>query len=109
MTDPQPVFAVRRVIFDFSAGVLAFVLVAACVAVTEGQASGVDQLVGNWVTTVHYAPETTFWGRVSQWQWSTMAVLATTCGALTAFNLSLARHVRTVAAPVKVQQTHPQN
>jgi hypothetical protein len=105
--DGHPVFAVRRAALDFAIGVFVFGVVAACVAVTEGQASGGDHLVSNWVTTVHYAPEASFWGRLSQWHWSTMSVLAMTCGALTAFNLSLARHVRTVAIPVKVQPSTP--
>jgi hypothetical protein len=105
MTDPQPVFAVRRAALDFAVGVAVFVVVAACVAVTEGQASGGgENLASNWVTTVHYAPETSLWGRLASWHLGTMAVLALTCGALTAFNLSLARHVRTVAIPVKAQQ-----
>jgi hypothetical protein len=107
MNDTQPVFAVRRAALDFALGVVVFVAVAACVAVTEGQASGGNELVSNWVTTVTYAPETSFWGRLDQAHWSTMGVLALTCGALTAFNLSLARHVRTVAVPVKAQENRP--
>jgi hypothetical protein len=108
MNDAQPMFPVRRAALDFALGVVVFVAVASCVAVTEGQASGGDQLASNWVTTVHYAPEASFWGRLAQWHWSTMGVLAMTCGALTAFNLSLARHVRTVAVPVKLQSNQPQ-
>jgi hypothetical protein len=103
MYEAQPTFAVRRAVLDFALGVVVFVAVAACVAVTEGQAAGGEQLASNWVTTVHYAPEASLWA-MAHLQWSTMAVLALTCGALTAFNLSLARHVRTVAIPVKPQQ-----
>jgi hypothetical protein len=108
MHDAQPVFAVRRAAFDFVLGVVVFVAVAACLAVTEGQASAGNELVSNWVTTVTYAPEPSFWGRLGQSHWSTMAVLAMTCGALTAFNLSLARHVRTVAVPAKAPANRTQ-
>jgi hypothetical protein len=104
MHEPQPAFAIRRAVLDFAIGVVVFVAVAACMAVTEGQASGSQQLAADWVTTVHYAPEGLASGRIGNWNWSSMAVLALTCGALTAFNLSLARHVRTVALPVKAQR-----
>jgi hypothetical protein len=98
MHDAQPVFAVRRAALDFVLGVVVFVAVAACLAVTEGQASAGNELVSNWVTTVTYAPEPSFWGRLGQSHWSTMA----------AFNLSLARHVRTVAVPAKAPANRTQ-
>lgn len=104
MNDPQPILTVRRAAVDFALGVLVFVVVAGSVAVTEGQASS-GAASGNWVTTVAYASEPAAWARVGNWHLGATAVLALTCGALTAFNLSLARHVRTVAAPVKARSS----
>ncbi len=100
MIKPQPVSNIRRAVHDFSAGVCVFIFVAACVAITEGQASSAAALDG-WATTVTYAAEPIAWGRLGTWHLGATAVLALTCGALTAFNLSLARHVRSMAAPTK--------
>ena len=100
MNEPQPILSVRRAATDFALGVFVFVAVAACVAVTDGQAASSVSDHG-WITTVAYASEPTFWARAGHWHAGATAVLALTCGALTAFNLSLARHVRVVAAPTR--------
>jgi hypothetical protein len=96
MNDPTTAATVRRAAADFAIGVLVFGLVAACVAVTEGQAATGTAPTG-WVTTVHYASEPSLFARVANWHTGATTLLALTFGALTAFNLSLARHVRTVA------------
>lgn len=96
-TEPTTSETVRRAVTDFAIGVLVFGLVAACVAVTEGQAAGGP--APGWVTTVSYAAEPSAFSRFASWHFGATALLALTFGALTAFNLSLARHVRKVAAP----------
>ncbi len=94
-TEPTTSETMRRAATDFAIGVLVFGLVAACVAVTESQAAS-GQTLG-WVTTVSYAAEPSFLSRFANWHVGATALLALTFGALTAFNLSLARHVRQVA------------
>ncbi len=96
MNDPTTAATVRRAAADFAIGVLVFGIVAACVAVTEGQAATGTAAAG-WVTTVHYVSEPSLFARLANWHMGATALLALTFGALTAFNLSLARHVRTVA------------
>ena len=102
MNDPQPILTVRRAAVDFAWGVFVFVIFAAGVAVTESQASSGTAASG-WITTVAFASEPAVFGRFGNWHFGATAILALTCGALTAFNLSLARHVRTVAAPAKAR------
>jgi hypothetical protein len=92
MTSPETLQTLRRVVADFTLGVLVFVVVASCVAITEGQAAPSE-----WATTVSFAADRSSLSHLGNWHVSATALLALTFGALTAFNLSLARHVRTVA------------
>jgi hypothetical protein len=52
MNNPETVQTFRRVVADFALGVFVFALVAGCVAISEGQASGGQFAKPEWVTTV---------------------------------------------------------
>ncbi len=90
--------SIKRVVFDFLLGFVIFGLAAGSLAVSDGQAATTLEANG-WVTTVSYAGDNAHsvagFGRHF---WSAL-LLATTCGGLTAFNLSLARHLKAEVLP----------
>jgi hypothetical protein len=88
---------VRRTVTDFALGFATFALVAGCVAVSDGQAAVTSADAAAWVTTVSFVPDTGIAARLQggqSWAW---LLLGLTCGALTAFNMSIARHLKAVA------------
>jgi hypothetical protein len=107
MISPETVRTMRRVAADFALGVLVFAIVAGSFAISEGQAAGGHVVKPDWVTTVAFAADHPSMPRLGHWPVSATILLALTFGALTAFNLSLARHVRTVA--VQPAQSHGQS
>jgi hypothetical protein len=90
---------VRRTLTDFAIGFAAFALVAGGVAVTDGQAAITSSDAASWVTTVSYASDAGIAARLHNTQTWMWLLLALTCGGLTAFNMSIARHLRAVAIP----------
>ena len=96
-----------RVIIDFAVGIAVFSLVFGSVSLGHGQA-----LAGSagWVATVAAQPTHGFWdaawgmavsGRDVMDRNAVSGVLAVTFGAITAFNMAMARHLRAVALPVQ--------
>ena len=96
-----------RFIIDFAAGIAVFSIVFGSVSLGHGQA-----LAGSagWVATVAAMPTHGFWDVVwnlaaSVWdvmdRYAVFGVLAVTFGAITAFNMAMARHLRAVALPLQ--------
>lgn len=90
-----------RPVTDFFIGLAIFMIVTACISVTGGQAyTGATEASG-WITTVSHASDHSSSG------WpvgrdAALLLLALTFGALTAFNMSIARHLRAVAVSAKM-------
>ena len=86
---------IRRALVDFALGVMLFSIAADCFSNGAGQAfAGAS----GWVTTVAPATlnPTGIWHTGSNA--ATMVVLALSFGAMTAFNLAIARHLHVAAA-----------
>jgi len=96
VTTPNTSRTLLRPVADFFFGLMLFVFGASCFAVSDGQASVRLAETGNWVTTVSHATDAPAVLQALSRDW-TVLLLALTFAALTAFNLSIARHLRAVA------------
>ena len=96
--------AAARIVFDFGLGVVVFAFVAGCVAQGHGPALAESQLygqadAGTWLTTVAYAHSSNGIGWHPLTRDAAIMLLALSFGAMTAFNLAIARHLKAVADP----------
>ena len=105
MTTPETTQTTFRPVTDFLIGLIFFILVAGCFSVSDGQAYVGPADAANWPTTVTYASDAT--GLL--WQsWArdgAVVLLGLTFASLTAFNMSIARHLRAVAVATKPEKS----
>ena len=91
-----------RVVLDFAMGVGLFALVVGCLSLGHGAAmAGASQHAqidpANWLTTVAYTNGQSGIGWNANARDAAILMLALAFGAVTAFNMALARHLRAVA------------
>ena len=101
MTTPETTPTTFRPVTDFVVGLIFFALVAGCFSVSDGQAFVGPADSATWPATVAYAGDATgllwqSWGRDVA-----VLLLGVTFASLTAFNMSIARHLRAVAVATK--------
>ena len=94
MTTTSRTRTILQIAGDFSLGLLLFALVAGAFSVSSGQAGPAFATTepSGWLTTATAANDLGMFGREGA-----LVLLALTCGGLSAFNLSIVRHLRMVA------------
>ena len=107
-----PAQTTLRPVTDFFIGLGIFMIVTACIAVTGGLAATGPTEASSWVTTVALTHDAAGSGWHNANRDAALLLLALTFGGLTAFNMSIARHLRAVAIAAKAvgepeQPGHP--
>jgi hypothetical protein len=105
MTTTNTTRAGLRIAADFTLGLALFALVAGSISLGHAQAHAGPTDPASWMTTVANVGALGDGTRAAQWhplsrEWA-LGLLALTFGAITALNMSVARHLRSIAVASK--------